>query len=202
MFKKTEMNLSLSSLLTICFTASKTLKIDFIVWKKVIIMSIPPSSHFCWCDWCIVRRIEEGDSDFPVVKMSCFVLAVLALESFFTPAHTANLSSFNEPASSLMIFCFLSLTGFTYFPSVTHLSSSTLSTCSAPPNAPTCLFFQISISTQISQPCKRRKWSWLTVTRRPSTFTAVDRAQSCTTMLKGWTSFSMCVHYPHMTQPS
>lgn len=58
--------------------------------------------------------------DFPAVRMECFALAVLALDSFFTPARIANLSSFNQSASSLVIFGFLSLTG-PFLPSLIFL---------------------------------------------------------------------------------
>lgn len=73
-----------------------------------------PSAILLLLMWLIFFKTEEcwrTLCDFAAVKIKCFALAVLALDSFFTPACTANLSSFNQSASSTRIFCFLPLTG-------------------------------------------------------------------------------------------
>lgn len=73
-----------------------------------------PSAILLLLMWWIFFKKEEcwrTLCDFAAVKIKCLALAVLALDSFFTPVCTANLSSFNQSASSMRIFCSLSLTG-------------------------------------------------------------------------------------------
>lgn len=93
--------------------------------------------------------------DFPAVRMECLALAVLALDSFFTPARTANLSSFNQSASSLVIFGFLSLTGLSF-----HHSSFSLhfvSWLSSPQRSHLPLFPGLHFHANVTAMCG--KWS-------------------------------------------
>lgn len=127
--------------------------------------------------------------DFPAVKMKRFAWAALALDSFFTPARTANLSGFNQPASSLAIFGFLSLTGLAFHHSSFFLHFASL--LSSP---------KLASFSRWPFPCKCHSHVWKMELNLADRF---PTGWTCSVLHnKRLQSVFQCVSIPLTTQPS